>query len=74
MSYLKAQSHPIGLFYGFFMFHAYSLIKVPHLCVAQLNNALSHSARKTGLTTLFSAALVQPVPALEYAYFLFRPE
>lgn len=61
-------------FSSLFTFHVCFLINVPHFSLAQLNNRLSHLARKSDLESPFSAALVLRALALEYAYFLFRLE
>lgn len=50
-----------------FTFHVYSLIKGLQCWLGQLNNVLSRSARKNGLTILFSAALVQHAPTWTYS-------
>jgi hypothetical protein len=45
-----------------------------HNFVSQLNNPLSHSARKTGSESPVLVVQARHAPALEFAYFLFQPE
>jgi hypothetical protein len=55
------------------MFHAYYLIIVPRFLLAQMNNALSHSAGKNGSESPFSVVPARHVPDQECAYFLIDP-